>query len=461
MKPIVLSRQRGLSASDVIRILKERASKPPTMNLSVVGSGYVGTTIAACFADLGHDVVNVDIDEDVVAAINDGETHIHEPGLDPLVSIYGGDQLRATTDYDAIRDTDVTFLALPTPTNDDGSIDLSAMEAGAESIGEALATKDGYHLVVVKSTVVPSTTEEVLTPILEEASGKTVGADFGVAVNPEFQREGSAVDDFMEPDKIVLGTDGDDRALDLLAEVYEPIVLQWDVPVVETGLREAEMIKYANNAFLAAKVSLINDLGNICKEYDIDAYEVADAIGKDDRIGAKFLRSGAGFGGSCFPKDVSAIIQHARAADYEPRMLQAALDVNDEQPRRLLSLLDEHVEVDGKRVAVLGLAFKPGTDDIRNSRAIPVIEGLQERGAEVVAYDPVAMGEMSERFPEIEYAESAAGALDGASGALVVTEWDEFVTLDEEFDTMADPVVVDGRRVVERRTGITYEGLTW
>ena len=431
------------------------------MDISVVGSGYVGTTVAACFADLGHDVVTVDIDEDIVASINDGEAPIHEPGLDPLVSVYGGDRLRATTDYAAVRETDVTVLALPTPSNDDGSIDLSAMAAGARSVGEALAAKDGYHLVVVKSTVVPGTTEDRIEPAIAEASGKTPGGDFGVAVNPEFQREGTAVDDFMEPDKIVLGTDGDERALDLLAAVYEPLVAQWDTPVVETGRREGEMIKYANNAFLAAKISLINDLGNICKEYGIDAYEVADAIGKDDRIGAQFLRSGVGYGGSCFPKDVNAIIQHAREADYEPLVLDAAVDLNERQPGRLLALLDEHVDVDGERVAVLGLSFKPGTDDIRHSRAIPVVEGLQARGAEVVAYDPVAAESMAERFPDVEYAESAAEALEGASGAVVVTDWDEFAALDEAFDAMADPVVVDGRRIIRRREGITYEGLTW
>ncbi len=431
------------------------------MDVSIVGSGYVGTTVAACFADLGHEVVNVDIDESVVAAINDGEAPIHEPGLDELVATYGGDRLRASADYDAIAGTDLTLLALPTPSEADGSIDLSAMRAGARSVGEALARKDDYHLVVVKSTVVPGTTEDVLTPIIAETAGKTAGEDFGVAVNPEFLREGTAVDDFMHPDKIVLGTDGDDLALDLLADLYEPIVLEWDVPVVETGRREAEMIKYANNAFLAAKVSLINDIGNICKEYDVDAYEVADAIGLDDRIGERFLRSGVGWGGSCFPKDIRAIIYSAYDAGYEPRMLDAAIEVNDKQPERLLALLDDHVDVAGRRVAVLGLSFKPGTDDVRNSRAIPVIEGLHERGAEVVAYDPVAVDEMRERFPDVEYADSAAAALEGAHGAAVVTDWDEFATLDGAFDAMAEPVVVDGRRVVQRREGIVYEGLTW
>ncbi len=904
------------------------------MDVSIVGSGYVGTTVAACLADLGHDVVNVDIDESVVAAINAGESPIHEPGLDDLVAVYGGDRLRATTDYGALAETDLTMLALPTPSEADGSIDLSAMEAGAGSIGEVLASKDGYHLVVVKSTVVPGTTGEVLVPTLEEAAGGTGGAggDIGVAVNPEFLREGSAVDDFTRPDKVVIGTDGDERALDLLADLYEPIVMEWDVPVVQTGRREAEMIKYANNAFLAAKVSLVNDIGNICKEYGVDAYEVADAIGLDHRISERFLRSGVGWGGSCltgdqrvlardetgpklltlagffdryaadgeiddvavlsydsdgntsfqpvlaatrreyggdlhtirtetnkevtvthdhpmltltggslgvceaatlsegeripvqtdlpedpvesfdlisivdgspsfdnervylkptvepsefeselrglladhndrseydrvrefarneylrldvflefedalpvgrdglalytaegsgqtyipavlpadgdfwrfigyylssghihdeegghgstardrtllsfhpadeeasvadvescveslgircrtetqetgtrievssrilayflewlgcgtgshsaavpdaafgvpsdhrkellsglfrgdghvefagrsdavvyeygtvseelaqgvqfllhslgivpgyrtsqpaestqpvhslrmtsnhqtaalkglflpsteekieqrlddherdteppshtpgrshttvgvrdisvtqsdvdvyslevednhrfvttdglvvhncFPKDVDALRAAAREAGYEPPMLDAAVEVNEGQPGRLLSLLDEHVDVAGRRVAVLGLAFKPGTDDIRNSRAIPVIEGLRERGATVVAYDPVAGAEMRERFPDIAYADSPAGALADAHGAVVVTDWDEFAALDGAFDAMAEPVVVDGRRVVERREGIVYEGLTW
>ena len=899
------------------------------MNVSIVGSGYVGTTVAACLADAGHSVVNVDIDEDVVTAINDGEAPIHEPGLDALVAEHGGDTLCATTDYDAICDTDVTFLALPTPSNDDGSNDLSIMKAGARSAGEALASKDDYHLVVVKSTVIPGTAEDVIAPAIAEASGGIEGEDFDVASNPEFLREGSAVADFQSPDKLVFGATGD-RAFDLLGDVYGPVTD--DVPVVETGRREAEMIKYANNAFLAAKVSLINDIGNVCKEYGVDAYEVAEAIGLDDRIGAKFLRSGVGWGGSCltgdqrvlakdesgtklltlaeffdhyttdgevndvsvlsydedgtlsfksvlaatrrsyegalhtiqtkmnkevtvthdhpmltvdrgtvdiceadslsvgdqlpvqtdlpeepvesfdlieivdnspsfendsvylkptfdieehkskirevladyndrfsydkvheftrknylildvflefedklpvtrselrlyttkgggqtyvpavlpadedfwrfigyylseghihddnsghgsttrkriflsfhptdeeayvsdvesylenlgiryrtdiqetasqtevssrvlayflewlgcgtgsysaaipgiayqasanhrkallaglfrgdghieytshsnavvydygsvseeliqgmqfllhslgivpsyktsqsqkstqpahflrvsskhqiaalkdlfltperekieqrldnyerdikppshtprdshttvevndisvtegevevyslevadnhtfvttdglvvhncFPKDVDALRAAAREAGYEPPMLDAAVEVNDGQPGRLLALLDDRVDVSGERVAVLGLSFKPGTDDIRNSRAIPVIEGLQERGADIVAYDPVATEKMRERFPDIEYADSAADALAGAHGALVVTDWDEFATLDSEFDAMKESVVVDGRHAIKRREGITYEGLTW
>ncbi|WP_277542914.1 UDP-glucose 6-dehydrogenase AglM [Haloarcula laminariae] len=434
------------------------------MNVSIVGSGYVGTTVAACLADLGHEVTAIDIDEAVVDAINDGEAPIHEPGLDELVAEHGGGRLRATTDYDAIRDTDLTMLALPTPSNDDGSIDLGYMEAGAASVGEALAEGDGRdrpHLVVTKSTVIPRTTDERLAPRIAEA-GLTRGEDFLVASNPEFQREGTAVADFLNPDKLVFGAD-DERAFDTLNELYAPLreAADGDVPVVETGIAEAEMIKYANNTFLASKVSLINDIGNVCKEFGVDAYEVAEAIGLDDRIGERFLRSGVGWGGSCFPKDTDAIIAAAREQGYDPAVLSAAVELNDAQPERLLALLDDHVDVSGKRIAVLGLAFKPGTDDIRNTRAVPVIEGLRERGAEVVAYDPVATENMRERYPDIEYADSAASALEGASGAVVVTDWDEFAALNGEFDAMDEPVVVDGRRIVERRDGITYEGLTW
>ena len=430
------------------------------MRISIIGSGYVGTTIAACFADLGHDVVNVDIDEDIVAAINNGESPIHEPGLDDLIATRSGDGLTATTDYDAIRDTEITFLALPTPAREDGSIDTSIIEAAAETLGETLQAKDGDHVVTTKSTVIPTTTRETLAPIIEASSGKTLGDDLHMGMNPEFLREGTAVEDFLDPDKVVFGTDSD-TARETLHSVFEPLVADTDAAVVDTDIEEAEMIKYANNGFLAAKVSLINDIGNICKEYGVDAYEVADAIGLDDRISAQFLRSGLGWGGSCFEKDTGAIRAAARERGYEPRMLDAATAVNDCQPDRLLTLLDNHVDVAGERVAVLGLSFKPGTDDIRNSRAIPVIEGLEDRGADIVAFDPVASKNMRERFPEVEYADTAATALDDASAALVVTDWPEIAELNEEFDAMSTPIVVDGRHAIDRRDGIVYEGLTW
>ena len=360
----------------------------------------------------------------------------------------------------SILATDATFLCLPTPQADDGSIDLSTVETGATRLGRTLEATEDWHTVVVKSTVVPGTTEDVITPILEEESGQTAGDGFGVGMNPEFLREGSAVHDFLNPDKIVLGADGD-RALADMHDVFEPLVTRADAPVVETDTRTAAMIKYANNGFLAAKISLINDIGNVCKEYGIDAYEVADAIGLDDRISEQFLRSGVGWGGSCFGKDVAAISTAAYDRGYDPAMLRAAVEVNDRQPDRLLSLMDDHVDVNGERVAVLGLAFKPGTDDVRNSRAIPLIQGLQEHDAEVVAYDPVAIETMRERFPDIGYASSPSAALDGAVAALIVTDWEGITELDEEFDAMATPVVIDGRRAIDRRDGIVYEGLTW
>jgi UDPglucose 6-dehydrogenase len=430
------------------------------MDVSIIGSGYVGTTVAACFAELGHEVVNVDIETAIVDAINAGHAPIHEPGLDELLATYGGAELTATTDYEDVLATDVTFLALPTPSRDDGSIDTAIIEGAAETLGETLADKQDSHVVVTKSTVTPTTTAETLAPILEATSGKPLGEDLHVGMNPEFLREGSAVEDFQHPDKLVFGT-RDDTTLATLYALFDPLIDRTGVPVVETGVSEAEMIKYANNAFLATKVSLINELGNICKEYGVDAYQVADAIGLDDRIGERFLRSGVGWGGSCFPKDVAAIIAAARTRGYEPTLLEAAVEVNDKQPQRLLDLLDTHVDVTGERVAVLGLAFKPGTDDVRNSRAIDVIEGLQARGADVVGYDPVATEQMRERFPDITYTSSSAEALEDAVGALVVTDWDEFGALDAEFDAMHTPVVVDGRRIVDRRDGITYEGLAW
>lgn len=430
------------------------------MNISIVGSGYVGTTLAACLTDLGHQIINIDIDEEVVASINQGDAPIHEPSLDAFVAEYGGDQLEATTDYERIRETTITFLAVPTPSRPDGSLDTSVIEDAAGSIGRVLRGQDDRHLVVVKSTVLPGTTQDRIKPAVTSAAGTAADSGIDVAVNPEFLREGSAVADFLDPDKLVFGTQGEAAVADLEA-VYATLISRADPAVIKTGLAEAEFIKYANNAFLASKVSLINELGNIAKEYDVDAYEVAEALGKDHRISPHFLRSGLGWGGNCFPKDIAALIAAARNQAYDPSLLEAAVAINDRQPERFLELMDAHVEVAGERVAVLGLAFKPGTDDIRNSRAIPVIDGLLARGADPVAYDPAASRKMKETYPDIEYAASAEQALDGAVAALIVTDWDEFAVLDHEFDAMAKPVVIDGRRVIEPRDGLIYEGLTW
>ncbi|MEA1932088.1 MAG: UDP-glucose 6-dehydrogenase AglM [Euryarchaeota archaeon] len=426
------------------------------MHITVIGSGYVGTTLSACLAALGHEVTAIDIDTEIVETINRGRSPVSEPGLDELVATHSGDRLRATTDYGAVEESDVAFLAIGTPSYADGRIDLGGITSAAEALGESLAEidADDRPLVAVKSTITPPGISEVRSA-LEAGLGD---GEVELATNPEFLREGSAVSDFQQPDKLVFGTDSA-WATERLQELYEPLAA--DVPTIETDPETAMMIKYANNAFLATKISLVNDLGNICKEFGLDAYEVMDAIGLDDRISERFLRSGVGWGGSCFPKDVDALIAAARGEKYTPRLLEAAVDVNDRQPKRLLDLLDEHVDVADKRIAVLGLSFKPRTDDVRNSRAIPVITGLLERGAHVVGYDPVATESMRERIPEIEYADSAAEALDGAAGAVVVTDWEEFASLDSEFEAMVEPVVVDGRRIVEPTDELTYEGLTW
>ncbi|MDZ7687728.1 MAG: UDP-glucose/GDP-mannose dehydrogenase family protein [Halobacteriales archaeon] len=419
------------------------------MRISVIGSGYVGTTVAACLADAGHEVVNIDIDEDIVASINEGVAPIHEEGLDELVAEYGGNRLRATKEYDAVTDTEITFLCLPTPSREDGSVDLTAFEAGVSSLGDALAEKD-EHIVVVKSTVPPGTAESVVAPAF--------GSHVHVVSNPEFLREGTAVSDLRSPDKVVVGSESAEARAKVL-KAYEG-VHQNEPAVVEMTNSEAELVKYANNAFLAAKVSLVNELGNISKELGVDAYEVLDAVGLDDRVSSRFLRSGLGWGGSCFPKDVDAIRAVARDEGYDSPLLNAAIEVNDLQPKRAVELLERHINPKGSRIAVLGLAFKPGTDDVRNSRAIDLAELLVERGAEVVAYDPEASENARTVLPEsVEIVSSAEDALEGADAVVVATAWEEFDGV--SLDGMNEKVVIDGRRVDLQDEADVYEGLCW
>ncbi len=421
------------------------------MNVSIIGTGYVGTVTGACLAELGHDVICVDIDQQKVDWINAGIAPIHEPGLSELLKKHAEIRLRATTDYnDAIPNSDLTFICVGTPSGEDGRIDLSIVRSASKSIGKALSDKRSYHVVVVKSTVVPETTEKVVAPLVR-------GENVGIAMNPEFLREGKAVYDFMNPDKIVVG--GDPRAVEMVASLYEGIPCE----ITRTDIRTAEMIKYANNSFLAAKISFANEIGNICKKLGIDVYDVMSAIGKDFRISEHFLNAGAGFGGSCFPKDVRALIGKAEELGYDPMLLNAVIEVNEEQPMRMVKLLVEHIgDLRNRRIAVLGLAFKNDTDDIRESRSIPVITELLNLGAQVSAYDPLAELNMRKIFPEIDYCESALDALNGADACLIMTEWDEFRSLDKEFDAMKNLVVIDGRRVVslDHGRGI-YEGICW
>jgi len=427
------------------------------MKISVIGSGYVGSVTAACFAEAGHEIVCVDIDEKKVEQINAGIPPIYEEGLGDLLRKYAGKKLIATIDYEfAVRETDISFICVGTPSAEDGSIDLSIVRAAATNIGEALAKKKGYHVVVVKSTVVPETTEKFVLPVLEEASGKTAGKDFGVAMNPEFLREGKAVHDFMHPDKIVIGAI-DRKSGDLISELYR----KFECEVIRTNPATAEMIKYANNSLLATKISFANEIGNICKKLGIDTYEVMAAVGKDFRISPRFLNSGAGFGGSCFPKDVKALIGKAKAIGYSPILLESVIAVNEKQPLLMTEILIRKIgNLAGKKIAVLGLAFKNETDDIRESRAISVIAELLRLGAKISAYDPMAIENMKRVFPTIEYSGKAEDALKGADACLVMTEWDEFRQLESESENMKEKIVIDGRRVIEAKN-IDYEGLCW
>lgn len=427
------------------------------MKISVIGSGYVGSVTAACFAEVGHEVVCVDIDKKKMDQINAGISPIYEEGLEELLQKYAGKSLTATTDYEyAITNTDISFICVGTPSAEDGSIELSIVRAATASIGAVLAKKEGYHVVVVKSTVVPETTEKFVLPILEEISGKIAGKDFGVAMNPEFLREGKAVYDFMHPDKIVVGAI-DKKSGDLVSELYRTFKCE----VTRTSLSTAEMIKYANNSLLATKISFANEIGNICKRLNVDTYEVMEAVGKDSRISPRFLNSGAGFGGSCFPKDVKALIGKAKEIGYSPDLLESVIAVNEKQPILMTEILQKKIgSLAGKKIAVLGLAFKNDTDDIRESRAIPVIAELLRLGAEISAYDPMATENMKRIFPTIEYSEKAKDALKSADACLVMTEWDEFKQLDSEFEGMKEKIVIDGRRIIKAKN-IDCEGLCW
>lgn len=427
------------------------------MKISIIGTGYVGTVSAACFAELGHQVICVDIDRKKIDQINAGIPPIYEEGLDGLLKKHAGKSLNATSDYDfAVMNSDVSFICVGTPSDSFGNIDLGIVKGAGVSIGDALGKKKDYHVVVVKSTVVPETTEKVVLPIIEEHSGKRHG-EFGIAMNPEFLREGKAVYDFMHPDKIVVGS-LDKKSGDIVASLYSGLKCE----VTRTNPRTAEMIKYANNAFLATKISFANEVGNICKLLGIDTYEVMKAVGKDFRIGPHFLNAGAGFGGSCFPKDVKALIGKAKEIGYEPALLKSVIEVNERQPSMMVTLLKNKLgSLKGKKIAVLGLAFKNDTDDIRESRSIPVIRELLADGAIVSAYDPMANENMRKLFNNVHYRAKAADALRGAEACLIMTEWDEFKSLDKEFDVMKNKLIIDGRHMLAPGKNVEYIGLCW
>ena len=427
------------------------------MNISIIGTGYVGLVTGAGLAEKGHNVVCVDVLSEKVGIINSGKSPIYEKGLEEMLKKNIGRRLRATTDLpEAVVGSEATFICVGTPSEKDGSLDLGFVEKASEEIGKILAQKDSYHLVVVKSTVLPGTTEKKIAAIIEEHSGKKAGAGFGLATNPEFLREGVAVEDFMRPDRIVIGS-LDKRSEETMGKIYSG----FESRLLMTDIRTAEMIKYASNAFLAAKISFINEVGNICKKLDIDVYDVAKGMSMDHRIGPFFLNAGLGWGGSCFPKDLKALIHEADALGYEPVLLNAIVAVNSGQPARLIELAKSKAKsLKGTKVAVLGLAFKGGTDDVRDSPALKVIEALISEGANVTAYDPQAEANAKKVLGDkIGYSASAKDALKDAEIAFIVTEWKEFENVD--FSGMKNKIVLDARNILKKRDGIDYEGLCW
>lgn len=443
------------------------------MRVSVIGSGYVGLVTAACLAEKGHTATCVDVDAEKVAKINRAEPPIYEKGLPELLARHVPSKLTATTDLPgAVLNSELTLIAVGTPF-DGQRIDLTAIRDAACRVGQALRAKDSYHVVAVKSTVVPGTTDDVVLTALEAGSGKQAGPDFGVAMNPEFLTEGEAIADFMAPDRIVIGgIDG--HSIAVLDQLYADFS---GVEVIRTNTRTAEMIKYASNALLATSISFANEFANLCSALGgIDAADVMHAVHRSKYLCvpgtngsrteaplSRFLEAGCGFGGSCLPKDVSALIAHAEQAGSPMPLLQAVIRTNQQQPERLLSLLKRHFHsLLDLRVAVLGLAFKPDTSDIRQSPALTVIRRLVEEGARVKAYDPVANHEAKQALDgvPVEYCDELGDALTGVDAVLLITRWEQFRRLPELIGRMtAPPLVVDGRRMLNKRELSSYAGI--
>lgn len=419
--------------------------------IAVIGTGYVGLVSGTCFAENGNTVICVDNDPKKLEKLRNGRIHIYEPGLQPLFERNFKEQrLRVTDDLeDAVLRADVVFLCLPTPPNEDGSADLQYVLKVADDIGGILGrhAPQPFKVIVDKSTVPIGTSEKVTAAIRAQ-----YGGPFTVVSNPEFLREGFAVEDSLRPDRVVIGT-SDERARRVMVDLYEPFVLSGN-PIIIMDERSAEITKYAANSFLAMRISFMNDLANLCELLGANIDNVRKGIGTDTRIGKKFLFSGVGYGGSCFPKDVKALLNSAASAGYPLRIVQAVEDVNHDQPVMFFRKVRDYFNDDlaGRSFALWGLAFKPNTDDTREAPAYIVIEQLLARGARVAAFDPEALENTRERFGDrISYASSAYAALEGASALLLVTEWSEFRKPDwaEVKSLLAEPVVFDGRNVFD------------
>jgi UDPglucose 6-dehydrogenase len=428
------------------------------MRIAMIGAGYVGLVSGACFSEFGVDVVCVDKDENKIDRLRGGEIPIYEPGLDDLVSRNAADG-RLTFDTDtaaAVRDADAVFIAVGTPSRrGDGHADLSYVHSAAREIAMAL---NGYTVIVTKSTVPVGTGREVARIIRETRPE----ADFDIASNPEFLREGAAINDFMRPDRVVVGVDSE-RAREVLSSIYRPLFLI-ETPVLFTSLETAELIKYACNGFLATKITFINEMADLCEKVGADVHDVARGIGLDGRIGRKFLHPGPGFGGSCFPKDTLALSRTATEFGVPTRIVETVIEVNEARKRRMADKIIAACggSVEGKTVGILGLTFKPNTDDMRESPSLTIVPMLQAAGATIRAFDPVGMAEAKRLLDDVVWCEDAYDAADGADALVIVTEWNAFRALDlaRIKSIMSTPLLVDLRNVYEpddvARAGFKY-----
>jgi len=426
------------------------------MKIAVIGTGYVGLVSGTCFAETGNEVVCVDIDQNKVDKLSAGQITIYEPGLEVLFkrNLKEG-RLSFTTEIEeAIKDSLVIFLALPTPPGEDGSADLRYVLGVASNLGKIMTD---YKIIVDKSTVPVGTADKVKAAVKENFNG-----EFDVVSNPEFLREGVAVDDFMKPDRVVIGAESE-KAFEIMDELYAPYVRQGN-PVMHMDTRSAELTKYAANSFLATKISFMNEISRLCELLGADVDMVRKGIGSDDRIGRRFLFPGIGYGGSCFPKDVKALIHSASQVSYDFKILKAVEDVNTDQKKALLPKIDAHFgSIAGKTIAMWGLAFKPNTDDIREAPALEMIDELKNRGANIKVYDPEAMLNVKELIKDkVEYCNSSYDTIDGADFLVIATEWPEFRTPDFQKikNSLRESVIFDGRNLFDlemmKKHGFTY-----
>lgn len=430
------------------------------MHIAVIGTGYVGLVTGACFAEFGVEVTCVDVDESKINALNNGEIPIYEPGLDKIVdkNVKSG-RLHFTTDLKhGVEQARVVFLAVGTPPKEDGSPDMSFYQQAAKDVAQAM---NGYKVFVTKSTVPVGTGKWLREFVSKHLETET---DFGVASNPEFLREGAAIEDFMRPDRVVIGSN-EDKAIAVMKDLYRPLYLI-ETPIVITSLEAAELIKYSANAFLATKITFINEIANLCDAIGCDVHDVARGMGMDKRIGGKFLHPGPGYGGSCFPKDTRALTTVADQFEVETRIVDAVIDANEKQRQAMIPKIEKLVgDLDGKNIGVLGLSFKPETDDMRESPAIDIVKGMQRRGANITAYDPVAMEEAKHELPDIKYASDEYAAINGADALVIITEWNQFRALDMQRvkELLNTPKIADLRNIYEpndmRELGFDYVGV--